>query len=235
MNVFVLTGAGVSAESGLPTFRDPDGFWERHDPYDLATPEAFARDRALVRRFYDARRRALRAVEPNDAHRALARLGGELPSRGGWLFLCTQNVDDLHERAGSPGVVHMHGELGRARCLACAASTLWDGDMGADDPCPACGARDALRPDVVWFGETPLHMDAIEAALGRADLFAAIGTSGSVYPAAGFVRLARVAGARTVEINVAASDNAAAFDERRLGRAATAVPMWVNEVLGDAG
>lgn len=232
MNIFILTGAGVSAESGLPTFRDADGLWERHSVFDLATPEGFARDPALVRRFYDGRRRALRTAVPNAAHRALARLDTELPGLGGSLFLCTQNIDDLHERGGSRSVAHMHGELRRGRCAACGATFPWDRDMTADDACPACGRAGALRPDVVWFGEMPLGLDRVMAALARADLFAAIGTSGTVAPASDFVAYARKAGARTVEINLEPSGGVA-FDTVRLGPAGETVPAWVDEVLTD--
>lgn len=235
MNIFVLTGAGVSAESGLATFRDPGGLWERYSPYELATPEAFAADPGLVRRFYDWRRRQLAAVEPNPAHRALARLQRELLARGGALFLCTQNVDDLHERGGSTDVVHMHGELRKARCLACRAVSPWTGDMAGGHVCPACGAPGRLRPHVVWFGEVPLAMDEIEAALARADLFVSVGTSGSVYPAAGLVAQARRCGARTLELNLERSDNARAFDEVRTGPASEIVPAWVKGVLGRRG
>lgn len=229
MNIFVLTGAGVSAESGLPTFRDAGGLWERHSVYDLATPDGFRRDPALVRRFYDARRRALRAAESNPAHRALARLEAELPRHDGRLFLCTQNVDDLHERGGSRAVVHMHGELDKARCTGCGAALPWAGDMRAADACPACGRTDTLRPHVVWFGEMPLGIESIEAALARADVFAAIGTSGTVAPASTFVRQARRAGARTIAFNLEPSD--AAFDAQHVGPAGETVPAWVDDVL----
>ena len=234
MNIFVLTGAGVSAESGVPTFRDADGLWERHRIEEVATPGGFQRDPALVRRFYDERRHALAGVVPNAAHRALARLEAELPRRGGTLFLCTQNIDDLHERGGSRAVLHMHGELLKARCTGCGAVSPWAGDIGAADPCPACGRTGALRPHVVWFGEVPLEMDRIGMALERADLFAAIGTSGTVAPASAFARMARAAGVPTVEINREASADAA-FDERRLGPASETVPRWVDEVLEREG
>lgn len=231
MRVFVLTGAGVSAESGLSTFRDPGGLWERHDPASLATPEAFAADPALVHRFYDWRRRTALAADPNAAHAALARLERDLGARGDALFLCTQNVDDLHERGGSARVHHMHGELFKARCLACGRVSDWRRDMGVAARCPACGAA-RLRPDVVWFGERPRGLDALAAELGAADLFVAIGTSGAVYPAAGFVAEARHHGVPTLEINLAAADNAGLFDEARYGRATAAVPAWVDDLLG---
>lgn len=228
MRVVVLTGAGVSAESGLKTFRDEGGLWEGHDVKKVATPEAFARDPDLVHRFYDARRRQLREVEPNAAHRALARLEHE---SGHDVLLVTQNVDDLHERAGSRDVLHMHGELLKARCLACGARVEWREDLLPRPPCPRCGTP-ALRPDVVWFGEVPYHLDAIYDALWDCDVFAAIGTSGVVYPAAGFVRTARSAGARTIEMNLGASEAASAFDEVREGSATVTVPAWVAELMG---
>lgn len=225
--VFVLTGAGVSAESGLGTFRDAGGIWARFDPMKLATPEAFARDPATVHAFYDARRRNLLAAAPNAAHFALAEL-----ARGGRVFLCTQNIDDLHEQAGSPQVHHMHGELLKALCGRCGATHAWRGDLSTRDACPACGAAGALRPDVVWFGEMPYGLDVIEAALEAAEVFVAIGTSGAVYPAAGYVELARRMGLRTVEINLEPSDNAEVFDDRRYGPATTEVPAFVAELLG---
>jgi NAD-dependent deacetylase len=184
-----------------------------------------------VQAFYDARRRNLLEAEPNAAHRALARLEAELAARGGEVYLCTQNIDDLHERAGSARVVHMHGELLKARCTACGAVSPRTDDIGRDVPCPACGRAGSLRPHVVWFGEMPLHLDEIGEALETSDLFVAIGTSGSVYPAAGFVSEARSLGIRTCEINLEPSDNARAFDERRYGPASEAVPAWVEAVL----
>ncbi|WP_420890943.1 NAD-dependent deacylase [Methylobacterium indicum] len=231
--LFVLTGAGISAESGLGTFRDPGGLWRRFDPMRLATPEAFAREPEEVHAFYNLRRQGVREAAPNAAHAALARLEAGLSARGGHLFLCTQNVDDLHERAGSRAVVHMHGELMRVRCTACGASEPWAGDLGLDTACPACGRRGGMRPDVVWFGETPLHLEAIGDALAAADLFVAIGTSGAVYPAAGFVAEARAAGIPTREINLAPSDTAGLFDEASYGPATRAVPDFVAEILGE--
>jgi NAD-dependent deacetylase len=228
VNIFALTGAGVSAESGLGTFRDTSGLWNRHDPMKLATPEAFARDPAKVQAFYDARRANLREASPNPAHAALAELQQGLAARGGRLFLCTQNIDDLHERAGATEVVHMHGELFKARCTACEAVLAWREDLSGQ-VCNDCGA--GLRPHVVWFGEMPLHMEAIYEALAEADLFTAIGTSGSVYPAAGFVSEARRWGIATCELNLEPSDNARAFDQRRYGPASEIVPAWVRDVL----
>jgi len=231
LNVFVLTGAGVSAESGLGTFRDEGGVWTQYDLAEVATPEGFARDPAKVRAFYNARRANLAAAAPNPAHFALARLQGELTARGGRLFLCTQNVDDLHEKAGSTAVVHMHGELAVTRCHACEAVHPDPGPLDGEAACGACGAADMARPHVVWFGEVPLFMDEIFEALEDSDLFVAIGTSGSVYPAAGFVTEARRMGIRTCEINLAPSDNARAFDERLYGPASEVVPRWVEDVL----
>jgi NAD-dependent deacetylase len=232
MQIFVLTGAGISAESGLGTFRDRGGLWARFDPMKLATPEAFARDPAEVQAFYNMRRRTLLSSTPNTAHAALAQLQAGLSARGDTLVLVTQNVDDLHERAGSRDVIHMHGELLKARCLACEAVQAWHDDLGASETCPDCSAPGLLRPHVVWFGEMPLHMDRIARALDASDLFVAIGTSGSVYPAAGFVAEAREAGIRTCELNLDPSDNAYAFDERFYGNATDIVPAWVNRVLG---
>ncbi|MGA2794122.1 MAG: NAD-dependent deacylase [Roseiarcus sp.] len=236
MRIFVLTGAGVSAESGLGTFRNKDGtgLWARFDPMRLATPEAFARDPAEVHAFYNARRRNLIGAAPNAAHLALARLEAGLAAHGDELTLVTQNIDDLHERAGSRGVIHMHGELLKARCALCEAVSIRRDDIEVDSDCADCRRNGGLRPHVVWFGEIPLEMDAIHLALARADLFVAIGTSGAVYPAAGFVAIARQGGVATCEINLEPSDNAALFDEQRYGRAGEAVPAWVEEVLANA-
>jgi NAD-dependent deacetylase len=232
-NIFILTGAGISAESGLGTFRDKkgEGIWAKFDPMKLATPEAFARDPGTVLAFYDLRRRNLRNAKPNAAHVALARLESALAGRGGVLTLVTQNIDDLHERAGSERVIHMHGELLKARCGACEAVRPWVDDLSVSHACEDCGHAGAWRPHVVWFGEMPLAMDLIDHALRKADLFVAIGTSGAVYPAAGFVADARVYGMRTCEINLEAADNADLFDEQRLGAASETVPKWVDEVL----
>ncbi|TPG55170.1 NAD-dependent deacylase [Sphingomonas glacialis] len=225
--IVVLTGAGISAESGIATFRGPGGLWEGHRVEDVCTPEALTHDPELVHRFYDARRAALARVEPNPAHRALARLDAEWD---GELLIVTQNVDDLHERAGARRLLHMHGELQSALCSACDVRTRWLGAMPPWAVCPACGAA-ALRPDIVFFGEMPYGMDTIERALGSADLFVSIGTSGAVYPAAGFVQGARHAGARTLELNLERSAGSAFFDETRLGAAGTLVPEWVEAIL----
>ncbi|KQT31942.1 NAD-dependent deacylase [Sphingomonas sp. Leaf412] len=225
--IVILTGAGISAESGIATFRGPGGLWEGHRVEDVCTPEALADDPVLVHRFYDARRAALAAVAPNAAHRALARL--QAADRHD-VMLVTQNVDDLHERGGAAQVLHMHGQLLSALCARCGAHTGWAGDMPPGTRCPACGAP-ALRPDIVFFGEMPYSMDAIEAALARADLFVSIGTSGAVYPAAGFVQIAAHHGARTLELNLEPSAGTAWFDEARHGPAGVLVPAWVEELL----
>ena len=227
-NIVILTGAGVSAESGLATFRGPDGLWEGHRVEDVCTPEAYARDRALVHAFYDARRAKLGTVQPNAAHEALARLDVEWP---GELLLVTQNVDDLHERAGSKRLLHMHGELARGWCLACDERFAWAGPMGAAAVCPSCSVEGQVRPDIVWFGEMPYEMDRIEQALRDCDLFVSVGTSGAVYPAAGFVQTARYCGAKTLEINLEPSQGSLFFDERRYGPAGVEVPHWVTELL----
>ncbi len=226
-DVVVLTGAGVSAESGLGTFRDPDGVWAKFDPYKLATPEGFAADPATVHAFYNARRRQLLDASPNAAHAALARWERAVQDRGGRFLLVTQNIDDLHERAGARTLRHMHGELLRARCGACGNVTDLRGDLSVDDKCGACGEVGAMRPHVVWFGEIPLHMDEILSALARCDMFVAIGTSGSVYPAAGFAQEARLNGAHCVELNLQPSDISAVFDSRSYGPATEVVPAWI--------
>lgn len=229
-NIVILTGAGVSAESGVPTFRGPDGLWEGHRVEDVATPQAFRRNPALVQRFYDERRAALDRVAPNAAHMALARLDAEWP---GEFLLVTQNVDDLHDRAGMRRLLHMHGELKRALCTGCGAAPAWAGTLSDHPECPRCGAA-RLRPDIVWFGEMPYHMAAIGRALAAADLFVSIGTSGAVYPAAGFVSEARAAGARTLELNLEPSAGTPLFDEARHGPAGMLVPAFVEEMLGFA-
>jgi NAD-dependent deacetylase len=228
--IVVLTGAGISKESGLDTFRDADGIWAKVRLEDVATPEAFARDPARVQAFYNARRRSLcnGNVTPNAAHRALADLERRFP---GEVLLVTQNIDDLHDRAGSRNLIHMHGELLKARCDRCEEVREWRDDIDVDVRSPCCGARGRLRPHVVWFGEMPLEMDRIYSALAACDLFVSIGTSGSVYPAAGFVREARAAGARTVELNLEPSDGHSLFAERRYGPATEVVPSFVAELL----
>lgn len=227
--VVILTGAGISAESGLGTFRDIGGLWSRYDWRDLATPEGFSRDPGFVLNFYNWRRERVRAASPNSAHLALARLARDY---GGPVTLITQNVDDLHERAGHAGVIHMHGSHLTALCAACGHRWPAPEVMRPCDPCPGCAAAET-RPDVVWFGETPYHMDRIAGALAEASLFVSIGTSGTVYPAAGFAARARAAGARTVELNLEPSENAGLFDETRLGPASGIVPDWVDGLLAD--
>ena len=232
MDIFILTGAGVSAESGIGTFRDPGGLWERHDPRKLATPEAFARDPGLVHRFYNWRRGVCRDAQPNAAHKALARLERVLAARGDRLMLVTQNVDDLHERAGST-VVAMHGKHNEARCTLCQTVHPWTGDMTLETRCPTCALDGHMRPNIVWFGETPMHQGRIAAGLGAADLFVAIGTSGAVYPAAGYVEAARRAGIVTCELNLEPADNADLFDRAIYGKATDMVPRFVDELLAD--
>ncbi|MEP2735611.1 MAG: NAD-dependent deacylase [Erythrobacter sp.] len=228
--IVVLTGAGISAESGIDTFRDAGGLWEQHKVEDVATPEGFARDPELVLGFYDMRREALAKVEPNNAHRALARLEAEFSKdQERDLLLVTQNVDDLHERGGSNQVLHMHGELKSALCAVCEMRSPWDAELSDRPKCPICKAP-SLRPDVVWFGEMPYQMERIYAAIRDCDLFVSIGTSGAVYPAAGFVRDAKECGAATLELNLEASEGSAWFDDSRLGPASELVPAWVNEV-----
>ncbi|PZU59784.1 MAG: NAD-dependent protein deacylase [Sphingobium sp.] len=227
-NIVVLTGAGISAESGLATFRGPDGLWEGHRVEDVCTPEALRRDAVLVHRFYDERRAKLAEVEPNPAHEALAALDRAWP---GELLIVTQNVDDLHERAGANRLLHMHGELRSALCAACGRAVPWADALPPGSLCTGCG-QPRLRPDIVFFGEMPYEMDMIDEALRRADLFVSIGTSGAVYPAAGFVQTARHVGAHTLELNLDPSAGSIYFHETRIGPASELVPAWVREVLG---
>ncbi|HQS94982.1 MAG: NAD-dependent protein deacylase [Novosphingobium sp. 17-62-19] len=230
-NIVILTGAGISAESGIDTFRSEGGLWEQHRVEDVATPEAFVRDPDLVLRFYDMRREAIQTKQPNAAHVALARLDREWPKReGGDVLIVTQNVDDLHERGGALNVLHMHGEHLNAWCIACDTRHRWTGPLIHRPPCPACGMA-ALRPDIVWFGEMPYRMEEIYAAVSTADLFVSIGTSGAVYPAAGLVRNARDLGVQTLELNLERSKGSAWFHETRLGPATQIVPDWVGELL----
>jgi NAD-dependent deacetylase len=224
----VLTGAGISAESGVPTFRDMGGLWERYRVEEVASPDAFRRDPELVYRFYNLRRAALNDTEPNAGHRALVQLEAHLADR---FALITQNVDDLHERAGSRRMVHMHGELRKARCLACGEVCAWLGSLDASSCCPVCKTY-ALRPHIVWFGEMPLHMDVEIPRYLQADVFLSVGTSGRVYPAAGFVADARAAGALAVEVNLEAGDMAPVFDRRLYGRAGEVLPPLVAALTG---
>ncbi len=230
-SIVILTGAGISKESGLDTFRDADGIWAKVDLEDVATPQGFARNPELVHGFYNARRSGLLSdeVKPNAAHAALARLEREWP---GEVLLVTQNIDDLHERGGSAAPLHMHGEILKARCLACETVAPWADEMSLESVCPACGETGQLRVDVVWFGEMPFEMERIEEALARCGLFVSIGTSGSVYPAAGFVQLARMQGrAHTVELNLEPSEGHSLFAERLYGPATEVVPAFVARVL----
>ena len=226
-NIVILTGAGISAESGIDTFRSEGGLWEQHRVEDVATPEGFASDPELVLRFYDMRRAAIQEKLPNPAHEALAWLDAEWK---GELLIVTQNVDDLHERAGARRVLHMHGTHLNAWCTSCDIRSPWRGALIDRPPCPVCQAR-TLRPDVVWFGEMPYRMGEIYAALRTCDLFVSIGTSGAVYPAAGFVQNAVELGAETLELNLERSQGSAMFHETRLGPASELVPAWTQEML----
>jgi len=226
--IVILTGAGLSAESGLGTFRDKDGLWTKYDLAEVATPQGYARNPSLVLDFYNTRRRNALAARPNAAHEALARLERDYP---GEVLTVTQNVDGLHEAAGSRSPIHMHGELAKALCLSCDGRHPWLDDISLDTCCPGCSAPGRMRPDVVWFGEMPYHMERIEEALGNCDLFVSIGTSGTVYPAAGFVVSARGAGAHTVELNLEPSDGASLFAERVQGPATQVVPAYVERLL----
>lgn len=230
-SIVVLTGAGISVESGLPSFRGADGLWHGHRLEEVATPEAFSRQPQLVQRFYDERRRQLLAddIAPNKAHEALA----ELERRwSGDVLVITQNIDNLHERAGSNAIIHMHGEILKARCLACESVSVWRDDLETSHACPACRASDRLRPHIVWFGEMPLELDRIYQALENADFFLAIGTSGQVYPAAGFVQaISDIGRAKTIELNLEPSAVHGQFDEQRIGPATKVVPALVDELL----
>ena len=229
-SIVILSGAGISKESGLDTFRDADGIWARYRLEDVATPEGFARNPSLVHDFYNARRRGLLdpAVQPNPAHDALARLEQDWP---GEVLVVTQNIDDLHERAGTRNLIHMHGELLKARSLHTHRVVDWREDLDLETPCPDTGQPGGLRPHIVWFGEIPFEMERIGEALAQCALFISIGTSGHVYPAAGFVREARLYGAATVELNLEPSEGSALFDQHRAGPASETVPAFVNEVL----
>ena len=229
--IVILTGAGISAESGMGTFRDEGGLWSQHRIEDVATPEGFARDPVLVHGFYNKRRAAAATAEPNAAHRALAQLQRDWP---GEVVIVTQNVDGLHELGGACDVLHMHGELAGALCAGCGHRWPAPIAMDTETPCPACNAPMA-RPDVVWFGEMPYHMEQIFDHLAGADVFAAIGTSGQVYPAAAFVQEAAAAGAHTIELNLEPSAVVSDFTETRFGPATRLVPAWVAEMLGHAG
>ncbi len=232
--VVVLTGAGISAESGIRTFRASDGLWEEHKVEDVATPEGFARDPQKVQAFYNARRRQLTSdeIKPNAAHEALAKLEAAL---GDHFLLVTQNIDNLHERAGNRNVIHMHGELLKVRCVSSGQVLHWQEDVKESDRCHCCQFPSALRPHVVWFGEMPLQMDEIYQALAQADYFIAIGTSGHVYPAAGFVHEAKLQGAHTVELNLEPSQVGSEFEEKEYGLASEVVPRFVQQLLQKVG
>jgi NAD-dependent deacetylase len=236
--IVILTGAGISAESGISTFRDKDGIWAKVDFREVATPEGFARNPQRVLDFYNMRRKASGGAKPNAAHFALARLEREHASmNGGHVVVVTQNVDALHEAAGSRNLIHMHGEHGKALCNHCQARHPWgpeQPDLAVDLACASCGKAGGLRPDVVWFGEMPYHMERIYEELAGADLFLSIGTSGNVYPAAGFVAEARANGAHTAELNLEPSEGASLFHEAHRGAATTVVPMYVDRLLRDA-
>ncbi len=231
-NIVILTGAGISAESGIPTFRAADGLWHEHKIEEVASPQGFAANPALVHKFYNQRRQHLLTpeVKPNLAHFALAKLEREFQ---GQVMLITQNIDDLHERAGSRQLIHMHGELLKIRCTQCGMVTQITDSITEESICQQCKAPGSLRPDIVWFGETPMHMTDIEEALLAADLFVAIGTSGNVYPAAGFYQLAASAGAETLEINLESTGSN--FGEVRIGSASQVVSQWVEELISDSG
>jgi NAD-dependent deacetylase len=236
-HIVVLTGAGISAESGISTFRDKDGIWAKVDYREVATPEGFARNPKKVLEFYNTRRMLARDAKPNAAHVALARLEEEHGANGGVVVVVTQNVDTLHEAAGSKNLIHMHGLHAQALCNHCQARHPWGldaPDLSVDTACAACGKASGLRPDVVWFGEMPYHMEQIYRELSRADLFVSIGTSGNVYPAAGFVAEARSNGAHTVELNLEPSEGASLFHETRHGPASRIVPAYVEEILRGA-
>lgn len=232
--VVVLTGAGISAESGIRTFRAADGLWEEHKVEDVATPEGFARDPQKVQAFYNARRRQLQdaAIRPNAAHEALAGLEAAL---GDHLLLVTQNIDNLHERAGNRNIIHMHGELLKVRCVSSGQVLYWQEDMKENDRCHCCQFPSVLRPHIVWFGEMPLQMDEIYQAISEADYFIAIGTSGHVYPAAGFVHEAKLQGAHTVELNLEPSQVGSEFEEKEYGLASEVVPKFVEKLLQKFG
>jgi NAD-dependent deacetylase len=228
-SIVILTGAGISAESGIATFRDRDGIWAKIDYRDVATPEGYRRNPSLVLDFYNQRRRRNASIQPNAAHYALAKLEQEYP---GEVLLVTQNIDPLHERAGSRHMIHMHGEIEKSLCSECGARRAWGSeDITLDSVCPACSCAGVLRPDVVWFGEMPYEMERIDTALQRCGIFISIGTSGTVYPAAAFVAVARHAGAQTFELNLEPSDGTSVFHETVHGPATAVVPPFVDMLL----
>ncbi|MCV2884222.1 NAD-dependent protein deacylase [Aestuariibacter sp. AA17] len=232
-NIVILTGAGISAESGLKTFRDNDGLWENHRVEDVATPEAFIRNPRLVYTFYNQRRAQLQMsdVKPNLAHLALAKLEAE---HAGNVTIVTQNVDNLHEQAGSKQVLHMHGELLSARCTRSGKSEVWTNEIDNTTRCSCCNSPSSLRPDIVWFGEMPLYLDEISEAIANADLFISIGTSGTVYPAAGFVSEAKFHNVHTVELNLEPTGTRGQFDEGYYGPASAVVPHYIHDLLKES-
>ena len=227
-NIVILTGAGISAESGIKTFRDQNGLWENHRLEDVATPEAFTRDPKLVQHFYNLRRRQLLSdeVKPNSAHLALTEL-----AKHHNVTLITQNVDNLHEQAGSPHVHHMHGELLKSRCIHTHQVYAQHEDLHHDNHCQCCNKKGALRPHIVWFGEIPIGMDYIYEQLEQCELFISIGTSGHVYPAAGFVEVANSSGAQSIEINLEPSQQASAFHKTIHEKASVAVPSFIKQLI----
>lgn len=229
-NIVILTGAGISAESGVPTFRASDGLWCGHRVEDVATPQAFARNPSMVHDFYNERRRGLlhQDVQPNPAHKALAELQEKWPAD---VSIVTQNIDDLHERGGSMDVIHMHGEILQSVCIFCRDKFPQKEDSSTESSCPSCTQSGGVRPDIVWFGEMPYHMDVIERKISECDLFISIGTSGNVYPAAGFVMMANQTGAKTVEINLEKSVNAYEFSLGLYGKAGDLLPEFVKNIL----
>ncbi len=227
--IIILTGAGLSAESGLDTFRDKDGIWAKYDYQDVATPQAFVKNPELVHEFYNKRRRELQKAQPNAAHKALARLEQDYP---GDVLVVTQNIDHLHESGGSQNLVHMHGELLKVFCSHCEARQKWTDDLSVETPCPNCSSTGAMRPDVVWFGEVPYQMERIITGILEADLFISIGTSGHVYPAAAFVENAREMGIHTVELNLEPSQGTSLFHEAKHGPATEVVPAYVDALIG---
>ena len=229
----ILTGAGISAESGLGTFRDKDGIWTKYPLEDLATPEGFARNPAFVHGFYNDRRAQLETASAHAGHKALASLEKAVISAGCEFTLVTQNVDNLHEQAGSnvDNLIHMHGELAKSRCGHCGDIAMCSGALAVETVCKACGMTGKMRPDIVWFGEMPLQMDRIETALAACDVFVSIGTSGDVYPASGFVQMANHFGAHTVELNLEPSSNARIFKDAKYGLASQVVPAWIDGIL----
>jgi NAD-dependent deacetylase len=231
LHIVILTGAGISAESGIDTFRAEGGLWEQFPIEQVATPKGFAKNPALVHHFYNLRRAALKTVRPNPAHTALAKLQAALRANGGELTLITQNVDDLHERGGAQDVIHMHGILTSLRCQFCESRWEWKEAATPEMTCPTCHIKTGPRPDIVWFGEMPYHLENIDKALSQADLFVSIGTSGAVYPAAGLVSEAKKNGIPTLELNLEPSQGTHLFDESRLGKAGDIVPAWTKSII----